>query len=130
MQAGIWKKVGGVVARWVPALFLVMVFGMQGLNKFDDSGGWARAFLHWGFPDWFRYLIGVVEMSAAALLLWGRTAPFGAMLVICVMTGAMATKILQDGGRHLQSDVVPMVLSIVILALRREQVRSLFRRGA
>jgi uncharacterized membrane protein YphA (DoxX/SURF4 family) len=122
-----FKKIGGIAARWVPALMLVMVFGTQGWSKFDEAGGWTPAFANWGYPAWFRYTVGVAEMAAAALLLWGRTAIFGAMLVICVMTGAMATKVIQQGGRHVQSDVVPTALSIVILALRRDQLRAISR---
>lgn len=129
MKQGTLGKVGRLAAMWVPALFLAFVFGMQGSSKFSDTSGWANAFRHWGYPDWFRILIGVVEVTAAACLLWGRTAVVGAALIICVMAGGMATHIIQDGGRHLTSEVLPMVLSLVILVLRRDQVKRLFRPG-
>jgi putative oxidoreductase len=130
MKQGTVRKAGRIAAMWVPALFLVFVFGNQGWSKFSETSGWATAFRHWGYPDWFRILIGVVEVTAAACLLWGRTAVVGAVLIICVMAGGMSTHILQDGGRHLTSEVMPMVLSLVILVLRREQLRGLFRRSA
>ena len=115
------RMTGAIAVRWVPALFLVMVFGIQGWAKFDDTSGWARAFNHWGYPEWFRWLIGVLEVGAAVCLLWGRTAIFGAASIIVVMVGALATKVIQDGGRHMQSEVLPIVLSSLILWLRRDQ---------
>ncbi|MGH8621506.1 MAG: DoxX family protein, partial [Burkholderiales bacterium] len=69
-----WVKTIGV---WIPALLLVAIFVPQGWAKFNDSSGWAVAFRHWGYPDWFRITIGVAELSAAVLLVSGRFAAFG-----------------------------------------------------
>jgi putative oxidoreductase len=69
------------------------VFVRTGLAKFDSTSGWARAFATWGYPVWFRVLIGVVELGAAALLLWPRTAAYGALLIIVVMLGGMGTHV-------------------------------------
>ena len=88
---------------WIPAILLVLIFAPQGWSEFDDASGWATAFRHWGFPDWFRVAIGVMEVGAVVLLLLGRTAAFGAVLIIVVMLGGMATHIIFDGGRHLAS---------------------------
>lgn len=117
-----------VVGMWLPAVLLVLIFAPQGWSKFDDAGGWAVAFRHWGYPDWFRITIGVMELSAVALLLLGRTAAFGAILIIIVMLGGMATHLIFDGGRHLTSEVVPLVLGSIVLVLRRKQVRDLIVR--
>jgi hypothetical protein len=74
--------------------------------------------------------IGVIELSAVALLLLGRTAAIGASLIIVVMLGAWATHIIFDGGRHMTSEVVPLVLASIVLAVRRKQVSALVRRLA
>ena len=60
----------------------------------------------------------------------GRVTAMWLPALICVMAGGMATHIIQDGGRHLTSEVLPMVLSLVILALRRDQLARLFKRSA
>jgi putative oxidoreductase len=117
-----------VIRMWIPALLLVAIFAPQGWAKFSDSSGWAVAFRHWGYPDWFRVTIGVVELLAVALLLLGRTAAFGALLIICVMLGGMATHLLFDHGRHMTSEVVPLLLACVVLAARRGQLTALRRR--
>lgn len=127
MQTATVKKVARTIGIWIPALLLVMIFAPQGWSKFFADSGWGRAFRHWGYPDWFRVTIGVMELSAVALLLLGRTAAFGALLVIAVMLGGMATHVIFDGGRHMTSEVVPLVLGTVVLVLRRSQVADLVR---
>jgi putative oxidoreductase len=121
------KKLSKTIGIWIPSLLLVMIFAPQGWSKFFDDSGWARAFRHWGYPDWFRTTIGVVELAAVTLLLLGRTAAFGALLVIVVMLGAMATHLVFDGGRHLTSEIVPLALGTIVLVLRRSQLLDAVR---
>lgn len=112
------------VGTWLPAVLLVLIFVPQGLAKFDDASGWAKAFRFWGYPDWFRVTIGVLELLAAFLLIGGRTAAFGAIIIILVMLGGMATHLIFEGGRHVTSEVVPLVLATIVLVIRRQQVRN------
>ena len=111
-------KAAKIIGMWIPAILLVLIFAPQGWSKFNDASGWATAFRHWGYPDWFRVTIGVMEVSAVALLILGRTAAFGAILIIIVMLGGMATHIVFDGGRHMTSEVVPITLASIVLWLR------------
>jgi uncharacterized membrane protein YphA (DoxX/SURF4 family) len=107
---------------------LVLIFAPQGWSKFFDDSGWATAFRHWGYPDWFRVTVGVMELTAVVLLLLGRSAAFGALLIIVVMLGGMATHVIFDGGRHMTSEVVPLVLGSIVLAVRRQQLSALLIR--
>jgi uncharacterized membrane protein YphA (DoxX/SURF4 family) len=123
----------GDLALWVLALFLVNVFARQGLAKFSDDSGWARAFALWHFPVWFRILIGVCETTAAALLLTRRTAPVGAALIAAVMVGGMATHIYWGKPGQVTSEVLPLLLSLIVLRGRWQhfaRVVSGWRRGA
>jgi uncharacterized membrane protein YphA (DoxX/SURF4 family) len=121
-------KTARIIGMWIPAILLVLIFAKQGWSKFDDGSGWARAFRHWGYPDWFRITIGVMELTAVVLLLLGRTAAFGAILIIVVMLGAWATHLMFDGGRHMTSEMVPLVLASILLVLRRRQVTDAIAR--
>jgi putative oxidoreductase len=118
--------VAKVIGMWIPAILLVLIFVPQGWSKFDDASGWATAFRHWNYPDWFRVTIGVLELGAAILLLYGRTAAFGAIVIIVVMLGAMGTHIVKDGGRHLTSEIVPLTLATIVLVMRRRRVAEAF----
>src|SRR6267143_1974563 len=75
-------KAAKTAGTWAPAILLMLIFIPQGWSKFSASSGWATAFRHWGYPVWFRETIGVTELLAAALLLSGRFAAFGATLII------------------------------------------------
>ena len=123
------KKVFKTVGIWIPAILLSLIFIPAGLDKFSDTRGWARAFRHWGYPDSFRILIGVLELGAVPLLLSGRFAAWGAIIIIAVMLGAMGTHIAYDGGRHLTSEIVPLTLATIVLVVRRAQFRGAERRA-
>lgn len=114
-----------VIGKWIPALLLVLIFAPQGYAKFSDTSGWAKAFDTWGYPVWFRVTIGVIELLAVGLLLWGRTAAIGAILILCVMLGAWGTHLAFDHGRHMTSEVVPLMLATIVLVARRHDLRHL-----
>jgi uncharacterized membrane protein YphA (DoxX/SURF4 family) len=103
------------VALWVPTLFLVYVFARQGVAKFSDESGWARAFTVWHFPVWFRILIGSLETAAAVLLLFRRTASAGAAIIAVVMLGAMGTHVYWKHPEQVRSEVLPLMLSLLVL---------------
>ena len=104
------------------SLFLIVIFFRAGMDKMSNDSGWARAFTHWGYPVWFRIAIGVIEIVAAFFLLAPRTARYGALLIMATMLGGMFTHIVHDHGRHLTSELGPLLFSTVIfLARRRDQ---------
>lgn len=122
-------RIAKEIALWVVCLFLTYVFLKAGADKFSDTSGWARAFTFWGYPVWFRVLIGVIEVAAALLLLYPRTASFAALMIAVVMIGGMATHIATGRPKQVTSEVFPLTLSTVIFFGRRKQM-LLVRRGS
>ena len=118
-----WRYIGSI-ALWIPTLFLTYVFGQQGLSKFSDTSGWARAFAAWHFPVWFRVLVGVWEVAAAILILVPPIAPIGAAMIALVMLGGMGTHIYWGHPGQVTSEIVPLVLSLVVLWGRLRLRRS------
>lgn len=110
------------VVLWIFALFLAWIFVRQGTSKFVDTSGWARAFRAWHFPVWFRVLIGVLETVAALLLLTRRTAFIGALIIIAVMLGAMATHVYWGRPAQITSEILPLVLATLVALGRRKSV--------
>jgi uncharacterized membrane protein YphA (DoxX/SURF4 family) len=108
------------IVLWIFALFLAWVFIRQGIAKFSDTSGWARAFRVWHFPVWFRILIGVFETSAALFLLTRRTAFAGAAIIIVVMLGAMGTHIYWGRPGQVTSEILPLFLSTMVALGRRK----------
>ena len=112
------RQTAADIVLWVFALFLAWVFIRQGTAKFSDTSGWARAFRAWHFPVWFRVLIGVLETSAAVLLLTRRSAFAGAIIIIIVMLGAMATHVYWGHPEQVTSEILPLLLATVIAIAR------------
>ena len=117
------------ILLWVLSLLLIMVFVRAGWAKFDEASGWSKAFAFWGYPVWFRVLIGVLEIGAALLLLWPRTAPYGAAIIIAVMLGGMGTHVLLE---HRPSRVTSelgqlLFASIVLVGRWRTRINPLAR---
>jgi putative oxidoreductase len=98
------------VLLWALAAMLIVVFARAGWDKFDSSSGWARAFTFWKYPVWFRLLIGVLELAAALLLVWPRTAAYGAAIIVVVMFGGMGTHVLLE---HRPSGVTSELLHLM-----------------
>ena len=115
------RTLARTIGKWIPVILLALIFLPAGWSKFSDTSGWAKAFRNWGYPDWFRITIGVVEIVAVLLLVFPRVAPLGAILIIVTMLGGTATHIVLDHGRHVTSEVIPIVLAVVVLLVRRAE---------
>ena len=114
-----WLRIGREVLLWALAAMLIMVFVRAGLDKFDASSGWARAFNVWGYPVWFRVLIGVLEIGAALLLFWPRTAACGAAVIIVVMLGGMGTHVfVEHRPSRVTSELLHLFFASMVLAGR------------
>ena len=111
------------VALWLITVFLAYVFLRQGFAKFSDDSGWARAFRVWHYPDWFRILIGVVEVTAVVLLFIPRVALVGAIMIVIVMLGGMATHLWWGQPRYITSEILPLVLATLVALGRKRYFR-------
>ena len=112
------------VVLLILSAFLVWVFLRQGWSKFSDNSGWAKAFLVWHYPRWFRIGIGVIEVTAALLLLTRPTATLGALMIIAVMLGAMGTHLYWGRPQQVTSEMLPITLATIIALGRREHLTA------
>ena len=79
------------VVLWLITIFLALVCLRSGWLKVSGNMFWVRDFHRWGYPDWFRVVVGIAELSSTALLLVPRLASYGAGLFALVMVGAIFT---------------------------------------
>lgn len=114
------KRIAKEIVAWLLALWLCFIFFRAGIDKFDDTSGWSRAFRGWGFSVWFRVLIGVLEVIGALLLLVPRTVAYGTITIGVVMIGAAVTQLLQH--RPHPAAYVMLVLATVLFVLRRKEL--------
>jgi putative oxidoreductase len=110
---------GASIALWVAQIALAAMFLMAGGSKLMAAPTMVALFDAIGWGQWFRYVTGAIEASAAVALLIPSTAVVGAMLLIPTMIGAIAANLFLG-----QSAIPPLLLllvaSAVALARRKE----------
>lgn len=86
LQRGRWA------AAWLLGAYFAQMYVTMGWVKFDPAGFWTEAFARWGYPPWFRILIGCLEVLGGICLVVPWVASYGAGTLILVMLGALATR--------------------------------------
>ncbi len=103
---------------WVVTILETLAMGLSGAAKFMGDA-WQQMFAAWGYPVWFSYVVGVLEIGGALMLLVPRVAPFAAAGLIVVMVGALVTEIVQSQlGVFMPALHITMLSTIVVLRLR------------
>lgn len=96
-----WKT----ILLWSVSILLALMFFQAGGSKLFGAQMMIESFARWGLPDWFRPVVGVVEVAGGALLLLPRTRFYGATVLAGSMAGAALT--------HLVSGVDLQTLPVV-----------------
>jgi putative oxidoreductase len=113
----------GRVALWVGSIGLAFVFLVAGVPKLAGAEAHIRHFVVWGYPDWFRLVVGAIETASALSLLIPRLAFYGAIGIMVIMAGATYTHVIRvpaEAGR------APLTLGLlaaaaVVASARRPQ---------
>jgi uncharacterized membrane protein YphA (DoxX/SURF4 family) len=112
-------------------LVLAVEFVLGGAAKFYPGEtffgpSYAVKFVGWGYPAWFRFVVGSGELLSAALLFFPRTRFLGAAILVVILTGAVITHIAnQDPLSQSASAPVHLVLVAVVAWLTRPPQASL-----
>jgi putative oxidoreductase len=117
------------IALWILCGLIGLALTAGGMTKIIAMHPHPENFTRWGFPLWFMYLIGAVELAGGLLLLIPGGAAFGALLLICTMIGAVATHLVHADGVHVVPSLVILVLCTVILYARRDPLLTLAGRN-
>ena len=99
-------------ALWIVASLLALEFILAGASKFGAASGWTQMFVHWGYPAWFRLVVGALEVAGGAALLVPVTRRPAAGLLLIMMVGAVMTHLLHEEARRL---IVPVVVGAGLL---------------
>ena len=102
--------------------------------KFTGAEESVYIFSTLGAEPWGRIGSGILELFAAVLLLIPVTSPFGALLTIGLMVGAIGShltvlgiEVRGDGGLLFGLAVTCLVGSTIVLLIRRAQIPLLAR---
>ena len=122
------------ILSWVLQLTVAGVLLQTLFFKFTGAEESVYIFNTLGVEPWGRIGSGAVELVAAVLLLIPATAPFGALLTMGLMVGAIGShltvlgiEVRGDGGLLFGLAVSAFIGSAIVLLIRRAQVPLLAR---
>jgi hypothetical protein len=99
--------------RHVLLLALVAFFVVGSLSNIVAPRSIIAEYLKWGYPHWFHFVTGSLELMTAVLLARARTRLWGSALGCTVMLAALATVTLHGEYGHGVAPLVVATLSIV-----------------
>lgn len=101
--------------KGVPVYFITAFFVAGAIGNILALGDIPLDYERWGYPDWFHYITGILELSVAILLLRRSTRFWGAGLGFLIMGAACATVLLNGEVGRLALPLV-MLLGCAIVA--------------
>ena len=110
-----------LIALWGLQVGLAALFFFAGGSKLAGAPAMVALFDAIGVGQWFRYVTGLIEVVSAVALLVPSFAPFGALLLVSTMVGAIATHLFIVGG----SPALPALLMLGLLVVgwaRRDRI--------
>ena len=96
---------------------IAALFIGAGLLQLAGIAPVRRAYARWGYPDWFRIGIGVIELEAGLLAGFDMTRRLAALQLIPIMAGSIYTHSKTSGERHMT--LVPAFTLVALLCMAR-----------
>jgi putative oxidoreductase len=104
---------GRTIVVWILQILAAAAFLGAGGGKLAGVPPMVAMFEKIGVGQWFRYVTGFFEMIGAIGLFIPRLSMFAALLLACVMVGAIISHLTVLGG----SPLAPIVLLLLTLAI-------------
>ena len=103
---------------------LALAFLGAGAAKLAGAEQMVAIYETIGVGQWFRYLTGLIEVVCAVMLFVPRVQAFGAIILVCTMTGAVLSHLLILGPSALPAAVLG-VLSAIVVYVHRDQIQHI-----
>jgi hypothetical protein len=100
--------------RQVLPFALAAFFVVGSLTNIVAPGSIYEEYLAWGYPRWFHFVTGSLELTAAMLLFRVSTRLFGSALGFTVMLAALVTVIIHGEYAHAVPPLIVATLSWVV----------------
>ncbi|HEU4948606.1 MAG TPA: DoxX family protein [Kribbella sp.] len=116
------------VALWMVQLLLAAQFASAGVMKLSGSPVMVDMFAEIGAGQWFRYLVGALELAGAIGLLVPRLCGLAALGLVGLLAGAIITNVFVLG----ESPALPfgyLLVAALVAWARRSAIRELVRKG-
>ena len=116
------------IALWALQALLALEFAMAGSAKVFGDPAMVEMFATIGIGQWFRYVVGALEIAGAVGVLVSRLSGLAALGLLCLMAGAILTNVLVLGTSPLLP-IVLMLVSALVAWGRWPRTRTLFTKS-
>ncbi|MEM7126006.1 MAG: DoxX family protein [Chloroflexota bacterium] len=96
-----------------------LAMGLSGVTKLMVHPDWVIEFNNFGYPIWFMYLIGILQVAAAIGLWISRTRFISAALIVVIMIGAAVSNAMVGKVEDIVVDVVLIALAGLVAWMSR-----------
>ena len=100
------------VLRITLLVLVTVAFLATGAFKIFGTSMEKELFAHWGYPLWFMYAVGTIEVLGALLLHVKKLSRYGALSLIVIAVGAIGTHL-----THGEGFIAPIPATILLLSL-------------
>lgn len=104
---------------WTLTVLLAGLFVFAGAGKLIGVEDMVQGFQRYGYPSWFRIVIGVIEIVCGVSLLFPKFAIDAASFLIVIMLGAVLTELIV--GTSIIPPLIVLVLVGGLAALRGDE---------
>src|SRR3984893_15475241 len=108
------RQMSKISWRQVSALALAAFFVLGSLSNILAPGSVYEEYLRWGYPHWFHFVTGSLELTTAVLLAQARTRLWGSALGCTVLLAALASVTLHGESGHGMPPLAVATLSIMV----------------
>jgi hypothetical protein len=107
---GLWKISWRPVLAWALAAFFVA----GSLGNLIAPRSIYEEYLKWGYPHWFHFVTGSLELTTAVLLARAPSRLGGAVLGLTVMCAALGTVVIHGEYRHAAAPLIVAGMSVLV----------------
>jgi hypothetical protein len=109
-------QLSGISWPAILPLTLAAFFVVGSLSNLFTPGSIYEEYLKWGYPYWFHFVTGALELTTAVLLARAKTRLWGSTLGCTVMLAALATVTLHGEYAH---GVAPLIVAALLILVGR-----------
>lgn len=116
------------VLLWAGTLIAGGAIALGGVGKFTGHF-WQPLFVAWGYPVWFTYAIGAVEVIAGVCFFIEPVALHAGVVLAIIMLGATYTLAAHPTPRigSVARPLAYFVIIVVVVVLRRTSRRKIYQ---
>ena len=120
-----WKY----IALWIASALVAIIMMVAGWAKVADAEMLVHNFSKWGYPHWFRYAVGTLEIVSSVLLLMPKFRVYGASVIGGLLIGAVWTHVAAGEYFMIPIPGILLVLSGIILVSERSRLLKILNIG-